>query len=221
MGAYFALRPLGFQLAAGTQVVKAEAFAPIAEAEQLIEAARQRAAATLAEAEDAYQREHARGFAEGTEAARLAAVERLLKESRTLDEAIHGLERDLADVVMLCVRKLIEGCDERAKAEAILHGALKQMRRERRPVLRVSPAQYEHFRERVGTIASDYPEIEFIDVVEDPSLAAPQIVVESSIGRVDGNLGDRVKELAELVINAVSRSDREGGQHGAAGQEAA
>jgi type III secretion protein L len=95
------------------------------------------------------------------------------------------------------------------------------MRRERRPVLRVSPAKYEHFRERVGTIASDYPEIEFIDVVEDPSLAAPQIVVESSIGRVDGNLGDRVKELAELVINAVSRSDPEGGQHGAAGQEAA
>jgi type III secretion protein L len=220
MGGYFALKPLGFQLAAGTLVVKAEAFAPVEEGERLIAAAQERAAEIIAEAEDAYRREHARGFEEGVQAASLAAVERLLKETRALDDAIHVLERDLADVVVLCVRKLIEGYDERAKAEAILHGALKQMRRERRPVLRVSSAQYDHFRERVGSIVNDYPEVEFIDVVEDPSLAAPQIVVESSIGRVDGNLGARLEELADLISRAVSHVV-DGAEHHEPGQEAA
>jgi type III secretion protein L len=216
MGGYFALKQLGFRLAAGTHVLKAEAVAPLDQGEQLIEAARQRAAAITAEAEQAYRREHERGFEEGTVAAELAAVKRLLGESRTLDDVIHKLEHDLANVVMACVRKLIETYDERAKAEAILHGALKQMRRERRPVLRVSPAQYEHFRESVALIARSYPEVEFIDVVEEPSLVAPQIIVESSIGRVDGNLGQRLEELADLVCRAVA-----GETQGEAGQEAA
>jgi type III secretion protein L len=222
MGGYFALKELGFQLAAGSHVLKAGAVAPLDASEQLIEAARQRAAAIVAKAEEAYRREHRRGFEEGTVAAGLAAVKRLLGESQVLDEAIHRLEHDLAGVVMACVRKLIEDYDERAKAEAILHGALKQMRRERRPVLRVSSTQYEHFRAKVAEIAANYPEVEFIDVVEDPTLVAPQIIVESSIGRVDGNLGQRLEELAELVYRAVARERADAAEApGGTGQEAA
>jgi type III secretion protein L len=220
MGGYFALKQLGFQLAAGTHVLKAEAVAPFDQGEQLIEAARQRAAGIIAEAEEAYRREHKRGFEEGTVAAELAAVKRLLGESRVLDDAMHKLEHDLANVVMACVRKLIENYDERAQAEAILHGALKQMRRERRPVLRVSSTQYDHFRQSVAEIARNYPEVEFIDVVEDPTLVAPQIIVESSIGRVDGNLGQRLEELADLVYRAVARELADEGER-EAGQEAA
>ena len=205
MVAYYRLSELGYRLPAGAHVLAPEALAPLDEATRLLADAEAKAAAIVADAEAAHARECARGYEEGLARARLEALERLLQETDLLDQKLRAAERDLADLVAAGVRKLIDGFDDVARAEAVVRGALKQMRREKKAELRVSPAQVLHFRAAVGDIVKEFPEIDLVDVVEDPALAPPQVVVETSIGRVEGDFGRRLDELIDLIRLSAGR----------------
>jgi type III secretion protein L len=115
------------------------------------------------------------------------------------------VERDLAAVVAASVRKLIDTFDDATRAEAVVRGALRQMRREKKAELRVSTEQLAHFRDAIGAIIKEFPEVELVDVIEDTSLTAPQVVLETSIGRVEGDFGQRLKELDEILRTAASQ----------------
>jgi flagellar biosynthesis/type III secretory pathway protein FliH len=66
-----------------------------------------------------------------------------------------------------------------------------------------------HFRTAIASITREFPEIELVDVVEDAALTAPQIVLETSIGRVEGDFGHRVGELEEILRTATSQRAEE------------
>jgi type III secretion protein L len=199
MGNFYRLTELGFALESGARHVAAEAFAPIDAAKDLLDSAEAKAAQIVKDATDVYESEKRRGYDEGREAARLEAVERLLHEQITLDNGLRKLHAELASIVVASVRKLVDGFDDVARAEAILRGALKKMREEKRVELHVSPTLYPRFRSDVAKIGEEFPQVELIDVVEDAALDGAHIVVESSIGRVDGDMGRSLEELAQLL----------------------
>jgi type III secretion protein L len=206
MAGFYRLSNLGFRLAAGAHVLKRDDFTAIEEATSLLADAEEKAAAIVREAEEAYEREKLRGYQDGLAEAGIESVERLLTESHVLDQNLARIERDLSRLVAASVRKLIEGFDDEIRAEAVVTAALKQMRREKRAELRVPIALYEHFRTRIGAITKEFPEIDLVDVVEDPSLAARQIVVETSIGRVDVDLSQRLDDLEAAIRSTHTRA---------------
>jgi type III secretion protein L len=199
MVSFYRLTELGYRLPAGGNVLPSSAFAPVEEATRLLTDAEARASAIIKDAEEAYRQECARGYADGIAQGHLQSVERLLQESGALDAKLHELEGDLANLVIFCVRKLVDGFDDFARAEAVVRGALKQMRREKKAELRVSSAQLAHFRGVVETIAREFPEVELIDVIEDTTLVAPRVILETSIGRVESEFGERLAELEEII----------------------
>lgn len=203
MVAYYRLNELGFRMGAGYHLLGRDAVAPVDEATQLLAAAEARATQIVAEAEEGYRRECARGYEDGLARARLEAVERLLKESEVLDARIREVELGLVGVVVASVRRLVHDLDDTTKAEALVRSALKQMRREKRAELRVSPEQFLHFKAVMGTITKEFPEVQLVDVVEDSELMPPQVIVETSIGRVEGDLGRNLAEL-EVIIRQVA-----------------
>ncbi len=137
--------------------------------------------------------------------AKLEAAERLLQESGMLDTKLREVERDLVHVVSASVRKLIDTFDDVARAEAVVRGALRQMRREKKAELRVSSEQLAHFKSSIGGIIKEFPEVELVDVIEDATLTSPQVVLETSIGRVEGDFGTRLAELEEIIRTAAAR----------------
>lgn len=220
MASYYRLTELGYRLPAGAHIVPAEELARLKEAGGILEAAEARAAAIVADAEEAYRRECARGYAEGLAQGKLHEAERLLRESSVLDEKIGEVERDLASVVSACVRKLIEDFDDNARAAAVVRGALRQMRHEKKAELRVSSQQVAHFREVIGSIKAEFPEVELIDVIEDTTLTAPDVILETSIGRVQGDFGARLAEL-ETIIKTAARHSADASADGGAAEAAA
>jgi type III secretion protein L len=199
----YRLREIGVRLASGAHIIPAADFAAIEEARSVVAAAEDRGREIVEGAKKICEEEKLRGYRDGQQQARLEAVERLLAEARTLDSGLQAVERDLAHLVEACVRKIIYGFDDAARAEAAVRQALAKMRRERRVELRTPPALYAFFRATIDAIRREYPEIELIDVVQDESLDAEQIVVESSIGRVDANLGQKLRELRLLLLQKV------------------
>ncbi|WP_181705357.1 type III secretion system stator protein SctL [Chthonobacter rhizosphaerae] len=201
MAGYFRVSHLGFSLPAGSAVLKAAEVEAVEAADTILATAEARAAAIVAEAEAAFAREVERGYRKGLADADVAAVDRLIAESAALNQTLRAVEHDLARVVVACVRSLVEDFDDAAKAEALLRSALKQLRREKRVQLRVSPRQVAHLRAALERIQPEFPEIELVDVVEDHALVAPRLIVEAPVGRVDADIGDRLDELERLILN--------------------
>ncbi|KAB0676849.1 type III secretion system stator protein SctL [Aureimonas leprariae] len=204
MAGYYRLNDLGFRLGSGAHVLKRGSFEPVEAGEALVVAAEARASEIVASAETAFEAEKRRGYDEGFAAARLEAVERLLGESETLDRTLAGLEGALSDIVVAAVRRLIDDFDDRAKAETLVRTALRQMRREKKAELRVSPPQFATLKEAVDAIVADFPEIKLVDVVEDETLTPPQIVVETAVGRVEGDMGRGLADLERALRAAAT-----------------
>nr|WP_280528895.1 hypothetical protein [Aureimonas jatrophae] len=177
----------------------------------LVAAAEQRAAAIEASAADAFEAERRRGYEDGLAAARLEATERLLAESLTLDQRLDEVEGELADLVMQGVRKLVAEFDERAKAESMMRAALAQMRREKKAELRVSRAQLGELRAVAERVRAEFPELQLVDVLGDDTLQSPNVVVETAIGRVEGDLGRAVGDLERALrgVGALRAQARE------------
>ena len=209
MVGFYRLKDIGVRLAAGSHFVPASEFAVVEEANRILEAAEERAAAIVEDARHIYVEEKARGYEDGRRDAQLESVQRLLSEQRALDAALNGIERDLARLVETCVRKLIHSFDDSARAESVVRQALAKMRREKRVELRAPSSVYPFLRGSIDRIRADYPEVELIDVVEDDSLSPDQIIVETSIGRVDGNLGQRLEELSLILTQGDGASGSE------------
>jgi type III secretion protein L len=209
VGSYYRLKEIGYQLPAGCHIVPREMTQPLEEATRIVEDAEATAKEIVAAAEEAYRRECARGYEDGLEKARLADIERLLGETGTLDAALRDVEDDLIRIVISAVRKLTQEFDDIRKAEAVVRNALGQMRREKKAELRVAPGQYNEFREAISGIAGDFPEIDLVDVVEDASLAPPQVIVETSIGRVEGEFGRSLDELEAIILRLTTRRERD------------
>ena len=202
MDGYYRVGELGMNLAAGSFVIPAARFEPIDAATRLLEEAEARARQIIADAEQAYRDEQKRGYEDGLTEARLSASERLLAENRALEVGLQKIEHELSRVVISCVKKLIDSFSDAQRAEAMVHAALRQMRQEKRAELRVPVALFPHFRSSIAALTKEFPEVELVDVVEDGSLEGSHIILETSIGRVDGNLDSRLGDLDVIIHRA-------------------
>ena len=205
MGGFYRLNDFGFRLSAGAHVIPRAQFAAVDEATQLVAGAERRAAEIVQDAEREFERQKERGYQDGLAQARLEAVERLIAEQQVLERGLAGIEQGLAQVVSDCVRRIIEGFDDQTRAESVVRQALKKMRREKRVEVRAAPAACAVLRDRVRGIMQEFPEVELIDVVEDSSLEPQRIIVETSIGRVDGNLAQRLDDLDAAIRGALAK----------------
>ncbi|WP_378940844.1 type III secretion system stator protein SctL [Mesorhizobium sp. ANAO-SY3R2] len=203
MVGYYRIRELGFRLASGAHIIPKATFEPVAESSAIVDAARQLAATIIEDSQRTFEEMKQRGYAEGTARARVEAVERLIEEQRVLDASIAALETDVSELVIAAVRSLVDTFDDNAKAEILVRASVRQMRREKKAELRVSREQYEYLRKIIGTIVADFPEVELVDVVADDGLVSPQIIVETAIGRVEGDMGRNMDDLALAIRNAA------------------
>lgn len=198
----YRLKTTGFKLAGGSHVIPGALFDAIDQADQIVAAAEAEAQRIRSEAQLAYEQEKQRGRAEGLQQAQIEAIGRLIEETGELDRALAAVEGDVARLVVAAVKKIIADYDDVTRAEAVVRSALAHMRREKRAELMVAPALADALRGRIGTILADYPDMEFVEVTADATLGEGQIVLQSAIGRVDGDLGQRLDEL-ETVIRAA------------------
>lgn len=198
----YRLAEFGFRLASGAHLMRRADVETLETANALVVAAEARASAIEASAAEAFEAERRRGYEDGTAAARLDAAERLLAESLTLDQRLDEVEGELADLVLQGVRKLVAEFDERAKAESMVRAALTQMRREKKAEIRVSRAQLGELRAVAERVRGEFPELQLVDVLGDDALQSPNVVVETAIGRVEGDLGRAVGDL-ERALRSV------------------
>ncbi|PTW56648.1 flagellar biosynthesis/type III secretory pathway protein FliH [Breoghania corrubedonensis] len=196
------LRTLDHAISAGNGVVKARDMAPLDEARNLVLAAQRQAEEIRRDARAQYEAEKERGYREGRQAAQEEALSRLLVEQAFLDTRLVDLEADFAELIKSCVRKVISTFDDMTLAEAAASSALRKMRREAQIQIYLPTSLVEAFIPVSNRLEMLFPEVKTIDLIEDAALTAPSIIVESRIGRIECELGDKIAEI-EAIIDAA------------------
>lgn len=199
----YRLADLRLSIGSGNRIVKRRDMRAIEDATAIVAAAQERAREILAEAELEREEERRRGHAEGTEAAEREAFERILREHAQFDASLEKARGELTDLVVACTRAIVQDIDPTDAAISLTRSALGRMRRERRCQLFVPAVLLEPVQQRISEVLVDFPEVELIDVVGDPALVPPTVILSSGLGRVKCSLDDTIETLADILRGAV------------------
>lgn len=188
--------------APSTKVLPAEEVWTLRERDEIIAEALRRRDEILQQAQADHESEKARGYAEGTEQARLSQAGQMMEVVARTAAYFTRVEQRMVDLVLGGVQVVVESFDDREKVAALVTRALAEVRSQKHIMLRVHPDHVAGLRERVDQLTFAYPAIECVDVVSDPRLARDALAVETDIGIVEASVSGQLEALTKAFRNA-------------------
>ncbi|MEI2740867.1 MAG: HrpE/YscL family type III secretion apparatus protein [Candidatus Competibacter sp.] len=207
MGAFSRVVPLDFRPSPGQRVIKAGDYLAYAEAEAIIEAARERAAALQIEAEQVYEAEKQRGYQDGRDEGKLETAEQIMDVLGATVEFYAGIEKRTGQIVLQMLRKILGEFDDETLTYRIARNALAAVRNQKQVTLRVAPAQVENVKARTDALLNGFPGIHFVDVVADRRLSAGDCILETEIGVVDASIEVQLQALARSLAKRLGQDE--------------
>jgi type III secretion protein L len=201
----FALRPLGLSLATEDGIVPAALAEAMTDADLILQQAKAQAEAILADAAAALEAEKQRGHAEGLRLAEAEAAAWLYQTRLELDARLDRIQLDLADIVTACVKRIVLSFDNQQLAFDTVRCAMASLRSESRLQLFVAPQVEPTIRAQLPALMAEYPEIQLIDLIADPSLNPPDVRLESELGTVTSIFEDTIADLGRLLRGMQAR----------------
>ena len=166
-----------------------------ADAQAILEHARQQAETIVDGAKAAFEEERARGYAEGCEAALLDQAEKMIETVGRTVEYFASVENEMVELVMRAVRRVVDGFDDKEKVMTVVRNALAVVRNQKQMTLRLHPDEVDIVRERVNELLAIYPGIGYLDITADGRLGRGACILESEIGMVEASLEGQLQAL--------------------------
>lgn len=174
-------------------VLKADEYAEYVHAKDVIEDAdrmRRHADHVIRDAEK-------RGYQKGLDKVKQELSEEMIKAVVNTTEYFSSVERDVAQLVLATVRKILSDFDdEKLVLDAVRRG-LELLRKNQRLLLRVGPQMAPTLKQKLPEVVKD---MDLIDVIPDDRLTNRDCLLESDIGIVDANI-DRQLAAIEQVFS--------------------
>ena len=188
-------RKLAARIGPGAAVLRAHDYAALTQAQALLDNAHAQAAAIMAGAQAAFEAERQRGYADGKQEALMDQAEKMIETVGRTVEYFANVENEMIDLVMLAVRKVVDGFDDREKVMVVVRNALAVVRNQKQMTLRLHPDEVEVVRERINDILAAYPGVGYLDLVADSRLGRGCCILESEIGMVEASLEGQIAAL--------------------------
>ena len=193
--------------APGTRLIRAEEYSRLLEAGELLAAARGRADAIRAEAEEAYETRRREGYEDGVMEGRMEQAEKMMETAMQAVEYIENIEETLVKVVTSAVRKIIGELDERERIVRVVRTALVSVRSQQKGLIRVCPADEPAVREALAAMIASAPGgVSFLDVSADPRMKPGDCILESELGVVDAGLETQLRALENALAGKIKES---------------
>jgi type III secretion protein L len=181
------------------KIIKAKDFWAFKDAERALADALHKQKQIISSAQDAYEAERQRGYAEGSESAKLEQSGSMVEIVSQTVEYYGKVESQMVDLVLDAVRKVVSDFDDRKRVTTVVQNCLDLVRSQKHLQLSVHPSQVDYLRGQIGELQKIYPSISHIDVHPDAKLASDACVVESEIGTVEASLAGQVEKLREAL----------------------
>ena len=189
----------------GKKVIKADEYATLVEAQQIITDARTRADAILSEAQQHYENERKRGYEDGLIEGKMNMAEHMMENIASSVDYLERMESTIVNLVMQSLRKILHDMDDHERTQKVVHKALSYVRAEKKVVLKVSPEDIETVRGSLDDLLRDYPAIRFLDVAADARLSKGACILESDMGVVDAGIETQLAAIERAFHSHLNK----------------
>lgn len=191
------------QLAAASgPVVKKEHFAALMDARQIVNEATRHAAALQAQMQEQVAAARREGYAAGMQQAQMDFAASMTETTARMNSAFVDLELRIVNTVMQALQQILRRIDDRVVMESLVRQVLAQARSRKDLRLRVAAEDFDRVNQWLPSILKEYPEVDFLDVMKDPSASAGTCVLESELGSIDASVDVQLAAIRRGLVNA-------------------
>lgn len=200
MSNFIKIKPLETDLKVGEKIIKAHDYAYFVKAQTLakeieIEKKQNDLAAT-----QALLKAVQNGISQGAKESRRQLSEQMLKASSDTIGQLAKVEKDLLDVVISAVRKIIDDYDNNELALAMVRNGLKLVCKSQRVIVRVNPDKMDQLMQGLKTLNHN---IDFLEIMPDKDLAMGDCILESDLGIVRASLEEQLQHIENSIKSAL------------------
>ncbi len=177
------------------KIIKSVDFWAFNCASRIIEKANSEREEIIIKAQATYEKERIRGYEDGKEQAKLEQSANMIAiVSQTVDY-FSKVETQMVDLVLDAVKKIISNYTDREQIFAVVKSSLAIIRNQTMITVKVHPSQCEYFSENLDKLKSEFPTIEYINLIADATLEHDACIVESEVGRVESSMCSQINAL--------------------------
>jgi type III secretion protein L len=199
MSNFIKIKPHEVELKPGERIIKAHDYAYFIKSEQIAKEARENKRKGELAATEALLKAVQNGIAQGAEESRKQLSEQMLKASSDTLAQLAKVEKDLLDVVVNAVRKIINDYDDDKLALAMVRNGLKLVCKSQRVIVRVNPKKIDKLMQGLAGLNHN---IDFLEIMPDENLADTDCVLESDIGIVRASLEEQLQHIENSLRTA-------------------
>jgi type III secretion protein L len=186
----------------GDALIKAREFSALLDAHEIVQSARRHLTAAHARAEVELEQARRSGYEEGMRQARADLSALIVQTKADVENAFIALEGRIVQTVLSAVKQVLGTVDDRALLEPSIRRVILQAKNEQTLRLRVCTAQFDAANAAVAAVLKEFPDVEWIDVVNDPAAPHGACVLESDLGVIDGSLETQLAALRRGLLNS-------------------
>ena len=193
---FIQLDQLAPQVKPGVKIIKSSDYVQFKTAKELWYTTQEETKKNKAEAEQLKLKSIEAGLSKGAEEAKSRMASQILNSATSLMSQLNEIEKDLSEVVMSAVRKIISDFDdEQLVLEAVKKG-LQPVYNSKKVAIRVSPESVPFITSQLDNLKH---EIDFLEILPDMKLGAKDCIIESDIGIVDASIDSQLQAIEKAV----------------------
>lgn len=186
------------------KIIKAETYSRLLDATALQAEVNDYAERKRANIDEEIAQARLLGYQDGLAQANRDFAARMTDNVMRLEATYIGLEARLVNTIMNTLKSILGTLDENLLLEKLVRQLIQTTGQEKKLSLRVSAGQFEQTNQILKEILSEYPHIEFIDVMKDPNMRPGGCVIETEYGAVDGSLEQQLNTIRQSLINTFA-----------------
>lgn len=189
------------QIKPGLKVIKSEDYADYKSARELWEQSQQNIKKHEAEAAALKLKSIEHGLTKGAEEAKSRLASQVLNSASSLVKQLSEIEKDLSDVVLSAVRKIVSDFDDETLVLEAVKKGLKPVYNSQKVIIRVNPSMIPYLSERVNEMGHN---VDFLEFTPDDRLSNTDCLIESDIGIVNASIEVQLQAIEKAIKGKLS-----------------
>ncbi len=187
------------ELAPGQKIIALNEYLKLERAENIVDVAIKKADDMTERAQQAYQLQEELGYEEGVEIAKAEMAKKMIANSQHAIDYLAHLEKQVVDVVLAAVRKIIGDYDDAERARLVVGNMLSAVKAQQNLTLRVAPNACELSN---SLVIDDAAERAQLSIIVDEELPGDSFILETPMGVMDGSLEAQIDNIRAALAKS-------------------
>ena len=194
------IRQGNLQIETTERLVKRSEAQSIADAMELLEAARKEAEDIRRQAQEEFETQRKLGYEKGLEEGKEEiAIQKLEQVEKSIDY-LGSMENKIVEIVLTALKKCVAEIGDRELMVQVIQKAMQAVVRNQQQIaLKVSPEMLPTVKERLNEILSKFPGVNYINLMEDSHLKGVSCVIETDAGNVEASLDNQLAAIEKTL----------------------